>query len=434
VPVAVEAGVVRGQEVLHAGQRRRITLQHGRGAIDGSADADLTCTVSQWRRWSDASRYRGAHAEQVRRSAITLKLLTYAPTGAVVAAPTTSLPESPGGARNWDYRYSWVRDSALAVRALVDLGYHDDAMQYWAFMEKLGLDRGVGMHIAHAIDGSAVRAEEDVEALCGWRGSRPVRVGNAAAPQRQLDVPGYVLDAAEACQAAMGTPHEELAPHLSALADHVCSRWRDADQGIWELRLEPQQLVHSKLMCWVALDRALKLERRGIIRGNRGAWQSTAAEIRAFVLERGYDRELGSFVQAVGSRHLDASALRIGVLGLLDPRDERFVSTVRAVRSRLAQDGLVRRYAAPDGLADGEGTFTLASFWLIEALAAIGDDESASASFERLVARANDVGLLSEQVDADSGEQLGNYPQAFSHLGLIRAALVLDRGAAAPET
>ena len=428
-------GGCRGTLRVSAGDRAWITMVYDDGAADSTpatitvhqAEEDLARTLAYWERWSAACTYNGPYHHLVRRSALTLKLLTFEPTGALVAAPTTSLPEAIGGVRNWDYRYTWLRDSALILYALQTIGYHDEADDFFRWLEARCIRCRGDLQIMYTIDGGSHLPERTLGHLEGYRRSHPVRVGNAAAGQLQLDVYGEVLDAAHLHAEAIRRP---LSPETWAMlryfADQAGSRWREPDQGIWEVRGGPRHFLYSKLLCWVALDRALKLAKRAEFSGDLARWRRTREEIGRAILEQGYDSDLGAFTQALGESALDASALAIPLVGFLPPTDPRVVSTVERIRERLTSDGLVHRYHpedTDDGVAGGEATFTLCSFWLADNLALGGRIDEARTLFERVVGYANDVGLLSEELDPVSGELLGNFPQGFSHLALIRTAL-----------
>lgn len=434
-PVALRpdgAGALRGRFRLAAGERRWVALAYGADAepgqgADDQADAALARTLEYWRAWAARGTYDGPYRDLVLRSALVLKLLTFEPTGALVAAPTTSLPEEIGGARNWDYRYTWLRDSALILDALMGIGYHDEALDFFGWLERLGIRSGDGPQIAYAVDGGADLPERTLDHLEGYRRSRPVRVGNAAASQRQLDVYGEILDAAYLCVERMRQPHPALAGVLPALADRAAARWCEPDQGIWEVRGGPRHFLYSKLLCWVALDRAVRLVQRAGISGDVARWRRAREAIRRAILSEGYDAEVGAFTQALGEPALDASALAIPLVGFLPPTDPRVRSTVDRVRERLTAHGLVYRYLTEDGLPGGEATFALCSFWLVDNLALGGRVDEARELFERVAGCANDLGLLSEEIEPRSGELLGNFPQGFTHLALIRSALTIAR-------
>lgn len=420
---------------VSAGQRLWVTLSYTESEDPAAhafdADAELEQTLEYWREWSGTCTYRGPYEAMVRRSALALKLLTYEPTGALVAAPTTSLPEEIGGVRNWDYRFTWLRDSALILYAMQLAGYREEATDFFRWLERLCIPCGQEMQIVYRIDGDPHLPERTLEHLAGYRGSRPVRVGNGAVGQKQLDVYGEVLDAAHLYHERARRPvAPELWEVLRYMADQTAARWREPDHGIWEVRGGPQHFLYSKLLCWVALDRAARLAARGGLDGDTQLWEKTREEIRRAILTEGYDERLGAFTQAFGSRALDASALIIPQVGFLPATDPRVVSTVERIRERLTSHGLVHRYLNEDGLPGGEATFALCSFWLVDCLAQAGRVDEAREMFERVAAYANDLGLLAEEIDPVSGELFGNYPQGFTHLGLIRSALHIAKAEA----
>jgi GH15 family glucan-1,4-alpha-glucosidase len=398
-------------------------------ALDGlDLEALLDETRRRWREWEGGCSHEGPFAHTVRLSARVLKLLTFGPSGALVAAPTTSLPEAIGGVRNWDYRFCWLRDAALVLHALMSIGYREAAMDFFLWLEGL-CDRGSGeMQIMYRLDGGRELPERELRHLAGYQGSAPVRLGNAAAQQVQHDVYGHVLDAAYICMEAMEPPiRPGLLRVLRHLADQAAARWHEPDQGLWEARCEPRHFLSSKLMCWVALDRALRLAAKGKLSGDVERWRRERHAVRQLILDRGYDGKAGAFTQAIGAGELDASALLMPLVGFLPAADERMRSTVERIRERLTSNGLVYRYLGGDGLAGGEATFAICSCWLADNLALQGRVDDAAELIERVVSCGSDLGLLSEQIDPASGQLLGNYPQGFTHLALIRSALTLAR-------
>jgi GH15 family glucan-1,4-alpha-glucosidase len=352
--------------------------------------------------------------------------MTFAATGAIVAAPTTSLPETVGGERNWDYRYTWVRDASLTMQALWVAACPDEANKFFAFLAEAaasGLQRGADLQIMFGVGGERDLSERELPHLAGWRGSRPVRVGNAAWLQRQLDVYGELLVAAQRLVDQLGELDPVTRRFLVAAADTAAARWEEKDQGIWEIRGEPQDFLYSKLMCWVAVDCAIALASHLGAQDRVADWETTRAEIRAAILARGWNEQAGAFTQAFGSEDLDASSLMLAITGFLPADDPRMKATIDATARRLTDErGLVYRYLAHDGLTGQEGTFVLCTFWLAQAQALAGDVEAATATFERAVAAINDIGLLAEEVDPRNAEMIGNFPQAFSHVGLVNAA------------
>lgn len=383
-------------------------------------------TLRNWGAWSALCTYDGPYHELVRVSARVLKLLTFGPTGALVAAPTTSLPEEIGGVRNWDYRFTWLRDSALILYALQRIGYHEAATDFFRWLERVSANAQGEPQIMYTIAGDAHLPELELTHLEGYRGSAPVRIGNGAATQLQLDTYGHVLDAAFTCFNRLHPFSPELGQLFSALAQSTASRWRLPDHGIWEVRGDPRHFVSSKVLCWVALDRAVKLVERAGLPGDVEHFRRERDKVRAAILQHGFDAGLGAFVQSFGSQSLDASALLMPLVGFLPADDERMLSTVARVTERLTSNGLVHRYLDDDGLAGGEGTFAICTFWLVDNLAMQGRVDEARALFEHVTSFASDLGLFAEQIDENHGELLGNYPQGFTHLALIRSALAIS--------
>ncbi|WP_327298363.1 MULTISPECIES: glycoside hydrolase family 15 protein [unclassified Streptomyces] len=398
----------------------------------------LVSTLEDWHEWSVRCRYRGPYREAVIRSLITLKALTFAPTGGIVAAPTTSLPEEIGGVRNWDYRFCWLRDSTLTLGALLACGYLEEAGAWRDWLLRAVAGNPGDLQIMYGLAGERRLPETELEWLRGHEGSAPVRTGNGAVTQLQLDVYGEVIDSLHLARTA-GIANEPHAWSLQlALLGFLESRWREPDEGLWEVRGPRRHFVHSKVMAWVAADRAVRtLEAAPKLRGDVERWRRMRDAVHQEVCEKGFDKERNTFTQSYGSTDLDAATLLIPQVGFLPPDDPRVVGTVDAVRAELCHDGLVRRYsvAGPsvDGLPGGEGTFLVCSFWLADALRMTGRIKEAEALLEKLLALRNDVGLLAEEYDPVAGRQLGNFPQAFSHIGLVNTALGLARALGAPE-
>jgi GH15 family glucan-1,4-alpha-glucosidase len=398
------------------------------------AERAVQATEAWWREWAGRCRFQGPWRDAVLRSLITLKALTYEPTGGIVAAATTSLPEALGGVRNWDYRYCWLRDATFALYALALGGYAQEARAWrdWLLVAVAG--DPAQLQVMYGPAGERRLSELEIGWLPGYEGSAPVRVGNAAAAQFQLDVYGEVMDALHQARLAGIEPDPWAWALQRALVDFVEQHWTEPDEGIWEVRGPRRHFTHSKVMAWVAVDRAVKAVERFGLEGPVGRWRKLRAQIHQQVCRRGYDPERKTFTQSYGSTQLDAGLLMISLVGFLPPSDQRVAGTVAAIQRELCQDGFVRRYPtqageAIDGLPSGEGTFLACSFWLVDNLALLGRDREARHLFERLLGLCNDLGLLAEEFDPATGRLLGNFPQAFSHVGLVNAAYNLSRPA-----
>jgi GH15 family glucan-1,4-alpha-glucosidase len=389
------------------------------------ADSALARTEEWWREWSGRSLYRGAYEDEVLTSLIALKAMTSETTGAVIAAPTTSLPEDLGGVRNWDYRYCWLRDSVLALEALLAAGYTDEAVAFRDFLLRVGTGNPEHIQIMYGVGGERRLTEYELDHLPGYEGSRPVRVGNAASEQFQLDVYGEVAGVLSMGAEVLGQLEDFLWPRWRAIIEHVETIWRLPDDGIWEARGPQRHYTYSKVMAWVVFDRGVRLAERFELDAPLERWTAIRDEIHAEVCDQGYDSERRTFTQYYGSKELDASVLNIPLVGFLPGSDDRVTGTIDAVWRELGHDGFVSRYSTAetdDGLAGDEGQFLACSFWLVSALALNGRVGEARTLFERLLGLANDLGLLAEEWDVRHGRQVGNFPQAFSHLTLILAA------------
>jgi GH15 family glucan-1,4-alpha-glucosidase len=427
--VGIEGGRVRARHVLQAGEERFCAISWAEGLAGprdvAAANAAMDATTRFWRSWIARARIPDHRwREPIVRSALAIKGLTYMPTGATVAALTTSLPETPGGERNWDYRYTWIRDATFTLQALHWLNLDWEADEFMQFVAELEPDADGGLQIMYGIDGRRDLTESTRDDLSGYAGARPVRIGNGAFDQRQNDVYGAALDSILLHTRRSQRLPRALWPVIQAQATCASAVWREPDQGIWEARGAPQHYVSSKLMCWVALDRAAKL---ADLRGDpelRATWGATADEIKADILEGGVD-ERGVLRQHYATDALDASTLLAAIFGFLDGQDRRLRATVLAIADELTEHGFVLRYRTDetdDGLSGKEGTFLICSFWLVSALAIIGEEQRARDLMERLLRQASPLGLYAEEFDAGTGRHLGNFPQAFSHLALIEAA------------
>jgi GH15 family glucan-1,4-alpha-glucosidase len=442
VPTAIEDSTMMATFTVAAGERVGFALQWS--PPEGPAPDPLAPetvaeriedTIEAWRSWeAEHDIYQGPHRELVRFSSRVLKGLTYRPTGAIVAAPTTSLPETVGGERNWDYRYAWIRDASLTLEALYIGACSDEAEDFVSFMTSSAGGRASerSLQIMYGIAGEHDLTERELPHLRGWRDSSPVRVGNGAWGQTQLDVYGELLGCLYLYREQLGDLHVEIQRFVADLANTAARRWRETDAGMWEMRGEPRHHLSSKVLCWVALDRAIALAPQLGMHAEVDHWTAERDQIRDAVLSRGWSEKRLAYAQSFDSDRLDAAQLLMPILGFLPASDPRMRATIEAIARDLTENGLVLRYRNEKGLnADGlsgeEGTFVICSFWLVSALAKAGELDRATALFDKLVSYANDLGLLAEEIDTANGELLGNFPQAFSHIGLITAAWEIDK-------
>ena len=436
VPLDHEDGTCSAEFDVSAGERIPFVLVYQLSHLPDPPPIDpeqaLVGTERFWTDWIGRIRYEGPWSEAVRRSLVTLKALTYAPTGGIVAAPTTSLPERLRGGRNWDYRYCWLRDATFTLQTLLETGYVDEAREWREWLLRAAAGNPAELQIMYGLDGSRLLPEFELDWLPGYENSAPVRIGNAASDQFQLDVWGELLDGLHVAREA-GLEADPIAWELQVkLLDFLEGAWDRPDEGLWEIRGRRRHFVHSKVMAWTGFDRAVQAAERFDRRGPVGRWRALREEIHAEVCEKGFDAERNTFTQYYGSEGLDAALLLIGRTGFLPWDDPRVVGTVEAVRRELDSGGFMKRYdttadGGVDGLAGAEGSFLVCTFWLVEALAGIGRTAAAADLFERLLEVRSDLGLLSEEYDAASGRQLGNTPQAYSHVGLVNAARRLPR-------
>ena len=433
LPLIVQDGSVEADFVVVEGTRERLTLCWHLSYEDSptieDADSALARTEAWWREWAGRCAYQGAYREEVVNSLLVVKAMTSETTGAVVAAPTASLPEDLGGARNWDYRYCWLRDSVLVLEALLDAEYTDEALAFRDFLTRVGTGDPSQIQIMYGVGGERRLTEFELDHLPGYEGSRPVRIGNAASEQFQLDVYGEVIGVLSIGVELVGRIEHRLWPRWRGVIEHVESIWREPDDGIWESRGPRRHYTYSKVMAWVVFDRGVRLAERFELEAPVERWKQVRDEIHQEVCERGYDNERRTFTQFYGSQELDASTLNIPLVGFLPGTDERVTGTIDAIWRELGHDGFVSRYSTDetdDGLPGSEGQFLACSFWLVSALAANGRVDEARTLFERLLGLANDLGLLAEEYDVARQRQVGNFPQAFSHLTLIVAARAIS--------
>lgn len=430
-PLLAAGGVLRAQPMLKSGEAAWFVFGWGTPPEELNGvrlRASLASTTEAWRSWSERAQYQGPYRQAVERSALVLKALIYAPTGAIVAAPTTSLPEAIGGTRNWDYRYCWPRDATFALYGLSLLGYHEEAGRFLEFLARICDTHPPPLQVCYRVDGSTDVAEYELKHLAGFRGSRPVRAGNGAALQHQLDSYGEVLDAAYTYAKWRQGLELPVWHALRGLVEYAAAHWQEPDESIWEVRGGPRQFTFSKVLCWVALDRGIRLAQRYRLPGAVDQWLAARDQIRHAVEHTGYNHSLHAYTQTLDGHELDASLLLMPLLRFSSPHEPRIHASIRRIQRNLGRDSLVARYqnTEADGVGGPEGAFAICTFWLVDCLTLLGRASEARNLFERMLGYASPLGLFSEEIEPVNGTLLGNYPQAFTHMALLNSAHNLE--------